>query len=136
MLNSLDISRSALIAQRERMNVIAGNVAMAGMPMPVDDNGEVIPFHRRSIEFFAQSGMTNREGRVDFKVKIDKSTPSSARHQPGDHNADKDGFVHYSGINLQNEMTDGLLASRAYEANLTAVQITRQMAYMTLQLLK
>lgn len=136
MLRTLDISRSALVAQRERMNVIAGNIANAQTTH--NAKGEREPFQRRYIEFFSES-THGKEGpsEVGFQVHVDQSMEPLLKHQPWHRDADPEtGMVAYPEINLMNEFADAVLASRAYEANTSAIQMTRQMAEQTLRLLQ
>lgn len=135
MLRTLDISRSALVAQRERMNVIAGNIANANTTR--NAKGEPEAFQRRYIEFFSQSSHGKGEGEVGFKVHVDRGTGPRLEHDPSHPDADpKTGMVAFPEINLMNEFADAVLASRAYEANTSAIQMTRQMAEQTLRLLQ
>jgi flagellar basal-body rod protein FlgC len=136
MLRTLDISRSALVAQRERMNVIAGNIANANTTR--NANGEVEPFQRRYVEFFSESTHgKNVEGEVAFRVHVDQATDPRLVHDPGHPDADPEtGYVAYPNINAIDEMADMVLASRAYEANTVAIQMARQMAEQTMRLLQ
>lgn len=136
MLRTLDISRSALIAQRERMNVIAGNIANAQTTRNAKGEPEV--FQRRYVEFFSESTHgKNTEGEVGFRVHIDRTSAPRLEHKPGHPDANPEtGYVEFPSINPINEMADMMLASRAYEANTTAIQMTRQMAEQTLRLLQ
>lgn len=135
MLKILDINRSALVAQRERLNVISGNIANANTTR--NSQGEIEPFQRRYVEFFSESSHGKGEGQVGFRVHIDQSSEPKLVHDPGHPDADPDtGYVKMPNINVMNEFTDAVLASRAYEANIASIQMTRQMADQTLQLLR
>ena len=136
MLRTLDISRSALVAQRERMNVIAGNIANANTTR--NARGEPEAFQRRYVEFFSESPRGQKgETQVGFRVHVDQSTGPRLVHDPGHPDADPEtGMVAFPEINLMNEFADAVLASRAYEANTSAIQMTRQMAEQTLRLLQ
>ena len=136
MLRTLDISRSALVAQRERMNVIAGNIANAQTTR--NAKGELEPFQRRYIEFFSESTHGGKgEGEVGFRVHVDRVSTPRLDKDPGHPDADPEtGYVAYPNINSFDEMANMLLASRAYEANTMAIQMTRQMAEQTLRLLQ
>ncbi|NQV27277.1 MAG: flagellar basal body rod protein FlgC [Rhodopirellula sp.] len=137
MLRALDISRSALVAQRERMNIIAGNIANVNTTR--NAKGEPEAFQRRYVEFFSESthGKKNVESEVGFRVHVDQSTGPRLVHDPGHPDADPEtGYVAFPEINLVNEFADAVLASRAYEANTSAIQMTRQMAEQTLRLLQ
>ena len=135
MLRILDINRSALVAQRERMNVIAGNIANANTTR--NAQGDVEPFQRRYVEFFSESSHGKGEGQVGYRVHVDQVSEPRLVHDPGHPDADPEtGFVKYPAINVMNEFTDAVLASRAYEANIASIQMTRQMAEQTLRLLQ
>lgn len=134
MMKILDISGSALIAQRERMNVIAGNIANAHSTRDAD--GNLKPVDRRTVDFFPIKVDGKATGEVGFEVKVDKNVEPRRVHEPGHPYADKDGFVNYPGINVIDEFTDAVLAGRAYEANLSSIQMARQMAEQTLRLLQ
>jgi flagellar basal-body rod protein FlgC len=136
MLRTLDISRSALVAQRERMNVIAGNIANANTTR--NAKGEPEAFQRRYVEFFSESSRGRKgETEVGFRVHVDQATGPRLVHDPGHPDADPEsGMVAFPEINLMNEFADAVLASRAYEANTSAIQMTRQMAEQTLRLLQ
>jgi len=135
MLRILDINRSALVAQRERLNVIAGNIANANTTR--NAQGEVEPFQRRYVEFFSESGHGKGEGQVGFRVHVDQESQPRLVHDPGHPDADAEtGYVRFPDINVMDEYTDALLASRAYEANIASIQMTRQMAEQTLRLLR
>jgi flagellar basal-body rod protein FlgC len=136
MLRTLDISRSALVAQRERMNVIAGNIANVNTTR--NAKGEPEAFQRRYVEFFSESTHgRNVEGEVGFRVHVDQAMPPLLDHDPGHPDADPEtGYVVYPNINAIDEMADMVLASRAYEANTVAIQMARQMAEQTLRLLQ
>lgn len=134
MLKTLDVSRSALVAQRERMNVIAGNVAFASTP--VDLNAPEQSFQRRYVEFFSQQEHGTDTGEVGYRVMVDQVSGTVAKHSPGDPRADENGNVHYPNVDLMSEFADAVLASRAYEANVATIQMTRQMAEQTLRLLQ
>ena len=128
MLKSLDISRSALIAQRERMNVISGNISQVSIH---NKPGEE-PFYRRYVEF--KEGRGDGGNQIDYEVKIDKSAPRLV-YKPNHPDA-VDGYVSYPNINEMSEIADAMLASNAYLANIQAMTMTRQMAEQTLRLLQ
>ncbi|MBI1311862.1 flagellar basal body rod protein FlgC [bacterium] len=134
MLKTFDVSRSALVAQRERMNVIAGNIAFANTP--VDPNAPEQSFQRRYVEFFAKEEHGSDTGEVGYRVQTDHVSGTRIVHSPGDPRADENGNIHYPKIDMMNEFADAVLASRAYEANVATIQMTRQMTEQTLRLLQ
>jgi len=136
MLRAIDISTSGLIAQRQRMDTIAGNIANVNTTRNAD--GTPGPFQRRLITFSAddQDGKLDKQPvGVRYQIEIDSSTPSRRVHQPGHPDADKDGYVSYPNINVVTEFVNALEAGRAYEANLATLEMTKQMANLTLRVL-
>jgi flagellar basal-body rod protein FlgC len=137
MLRSLDISTSALIAQRQRMNTIAENIAH--MNTTRDENGNSVPFQRRLVLFQTQEKTAQNETRglgVNYEVQTDTSTPPRPVLEPGHPDANADGIVNYPNINVVTEYVNATEASRAYEANLMAINISKQMAQQSLRILE
>ncbi len=134
MLKSLDISTSGLVAQRHRMDTIAGNIANINTTR--DEDGNPSPFLRRLIQFQADSSPESpTEGGVEFHVEIDTETPPRRVYQPGHPDADADGYVHFPNIDLMTEFTNAMLAARAYEANISAIEMTKQLGELGMQIL-
>ena len=136
MLKSIDISTSGLIAQRHRMNTLAGNIANVNTTRDAD--GNVAAFQRRFVTFAADSDSLGSETGgvgVRFRVETDTQTPPRHVHDPGHPDADSDGFVSYPNINIIKEFVDAMEASRAYEANIAAIEMSKQMANLGLRIL-
>jgi flagellar basal-body rod protein FlgC len=138
MFESLDISASALLAQRTRMDTIAGNVA--NMNTTHNDKGEPVPYRRRFVIF--ASGTRSEDGGDGMTapgVHVEKvdSDPAPFRivHDPGNPDADKDGNVSYPNIDLAIEQVNMMEASRAYDANVTMMDTTKAMIASALRLL-
>ncbi len=135
MFNSIDISAGALIAQRQRMNTIAGNIANINTTR--DAKGKVQAFQRRFVTFSADQAHADAQGGigVNFEVEKDTVTPSRRVYQPGHPDAGSDGFVNYPNMNLTQEFVNALEASRAYEANIAAMEMTKDIANSTLRII-
>ena len=138
MFRALDVSTSALVAQRARLDVIAGNVANARSTR--DASGEVSPFRRRFVTFEAEgtnAANPDRPGAVGvrFEVKIDETSEPRRLHQPGHPDADADGYVSLPNIDLTTEFVNAVEAGRAYEANVAAVEMTKELARQSLEIL-
>ena len=136
MLKGIEISTSGLVAQRQRMNTIAGNIA--NVHTTRDADGNLSPFQRRLVTFeadTADSGSDTTGVGVNYRVEIDTETPARRVHEPGHPDADADGYVNLPNINMITEFVNAMEASRAYEANVTAIEVTKQMAEVTLQIL-
>ena len=136
MFRAMDISASGLIAQRQRMNTLAGNIANINTTR--DDKGNLSPFQRRLITFMADtsSESSNPGGvGVTYNVQIDTETPPRRVHDPGHPDADADGMVAMPNINLVTEFVNAVGASRAYEANIAAMEMTKTMFSQSLRIL-
>lgn len=136
MLNTIDISTSGLVAQRQRMNTIAGNIANAHSTR--DGEGNISPFKRRLITFEADASTEENKHRgkgVEFKIEVDHETPFRQVHDPNHPDADENGYVTYPNVNMITEFVNALDASRAYEANIAAIEMTKQMTNLGLQIL-
>jgi flagellar basal-body rod protein FlgC len=135
MLSALDVSASALIAQRQRMNAIADN--LANLNTTRDADGKPTPFQRRFVTFAAadSGNSTDAPAGVTYQVSVDTSTPPRRVFQPGHPDADKDGYVSFPNIDMMTEFVNAVEASRAYEANLVAIDITKQGFTQSLKIL-
>ena len=135
MLSSLDISTSALVAQRQRLNTIAGNIA--NLHTTRDADGNVTPFQRRLVTFTmdAEQARDGQVGGVQYQVEVDHATQPRRVFEPGHPDADADGYVSYPNIDLITEFVNALEAGRAYEANVAAVEVTKEMAQLGLRIL-
>ncbi len=135
MFGSLDVSTSGLIAQRVRMDTIAGNVANAQATQRAD--GQPGPFKRRVAVFAASDG----EGGPGVHVSEIREDPSPGKlvYEPGHPHAiqsgPRRGYVEYPNVDLGTEMVNAMLASRAYEANIAAIEVTKSMMSATMRLL-
>ena len=136
MLRAIDISTSGLVAQRQRMNTIAGNIANVNTTH--DAEGNPAPYRRRLVRLFAESGgeagKTNAQG-VKYRVEVDPSQQPRRVYEPGNPYADRDGYVSYPNINTVTEFVNALEAGRAYEANVAAIELSKQMANLSLRIL-
>jgi flagellar basal-body rod protein FlgC len=136
MLRAIDISTSGLVAQRQRMNTIAGNIA--NVHTTRNDDGESIPFQRRMVTFAANEESSSSEPRgtgVNFQVEVDSSSDPRKVYEPGHPDADGQGYVSYPGIDVIQEFVNAMEASRAYEANVTVIEMSKEMANLGMRIL-
>jgi flagellar basal-body rod protein FlgC len=133
MFDSLETSASALMAQRVRMDTIAGNVA--NLNTTRNETGQLAPYRRRFVVFAAGAGPNNtRTGVHVHKVELDQA-PFRKVYDPGNRDAGADGYVQYPNVDLAIEQVNMLEASRAYEANVTMMETTKAMINATLRLI-
>jgi flagellar basal-body rod protein FlgC len=134
-VNPLDVSGSALSAQRIRMNTIANNLANVNTTR--NDNGFREVFRRKEVVF--KTGNEDEVGNARYGVKVEEVIPDMSAlrkvYEPDHPDADKNGYVDMPNVRSPLEMIDMIEASRAYEANLTAIQVTKSMNQKSLELL-
>ncbi|MCP4249688.1 MAG: flagellar basal body rod protein FlgC [bacterium] len=131
MYGSLDISTSALVAQRTRMDVIAGNIA--NIHATRDPDGAPSPYQRR-VALLSSGNPRAGAGApgvhvqsvikdpAPFRKVFDPSHPDAVRDGPDA------GYVLFPNVELTTEMINAMEAARAYEANVTVMEITKTMA--------
>ena len=138
MIPALDISTSGLVAQRARMDAIAGN--LANISTTHNERGEAVPYQPRFVVFQTDEsiGAGGAAGVRVSSVELEQTEPR-LRYEPGHPDAIKDGpnqgYVAYPNINMMGEFTDALEASRAYEANVGAMEISKDIEQQTLKII-
>jgi flagellar basal-body rod protein FlgC len=133
MFDALDMGASGLKAQRVRLDTIAENILNVNTTR--NARGEKVPYRRRFATL--ASGMGEGSSRPGVHVDAIKSdqTPFQKRFEPGHPDADADGYVLYPNIDLSIEYVNALEASRAYEANVNMMDVTKAMMNASLRLL-
>jgi flagellar basal-body rod protein FlgC len=139
IFDSLDISASGLIAERTRMDVTSQNLA----------NAQSTGYKRQDVvlrqagggfanvlgQAIGQSGSGAQRG-VEVSEVVTDQAPQRKVYDPGHPDADAQGYVELPNVNAVSEMTDLISASRAYEANVTALNTAKQMFSKTLEILR
>jgi flagellar basal-body rod protein FlgC len=139
MLRSLDISASGLVAQRTRMDAISTNIA--NMHSTRNEKGELSPFQARFVVLETDSQTETSSGGVGVRVKSvnQESVEPTYKYEPNHPHAIKEGprkgYVAYPSVNLNAEFVDAMLATRAYEANVGMMEMTKNMAQQALRIL-
>lgn len=105
------------------MNTIAENIANAETTR--DANGRANPY-RRKEPIFEVNPVGNAVG-VRVKDVVRDQSEFKTRYEPGHPDANENGEVLYPNVNVVQEMVDMLMASRSYEANVTAMETTKSM---------
>jgi flagellar basal-body rod protein FlgC len=148
--SSVEISASGLSAERLAMDVIANNIANANTTHTPGGGA----FKRQLVVFAQKPGGTDGtageetddfdptttanggQGGVEVAGIVQDQTPDRLVFDPSNPDADARGYVHYPNISVVKEMVDMMAASRAYEANVSAMQEARNMSNAALNLLK
>ncbi len=135
MFNALDISTSALVAQRTRLNTISSN--LANMSTTRNEKGEPEAYTPRYVTFETDSSLTTSGGGQGVRVASVEyaNVEPNRKHEPGHPDADENGYVAYPNIDMTTEFVDALSATRAYEANIGVIEITKDLTQRTLQIL-
>jgi flagellar basal-body rod protein FlgC len=131
MFDVLDIGASGLQAQRTRMDLIAENIANVNVTH--NAQGKPIPYRRKFATLAA--GMANGKPgvRVD-NIQTDNSELPK-RYDPGNPDANAEGFVAYPNVDIAVEVVNSMEASRAYEANVSMMEVTKAMLNSALRLI-
>jgi flagellar basal-body rod protein FlgC len=143
LLGVLDISGSALTAERQRAEVLASNLANAQTTRTAKGG----PYRRQMVVFKTlQAGRSRFAGvlsgfsdwyaqGVEVTRVVADPTPPVQRYEPAHPDADSQGYVSYPAINPIEEMVNLMGASRSYEVNIAAVQATKNMISASLEIL-
>lgn len=139
MISAMDISTSALVAQRARINAIASN--LANMSTTRNEKGELEPYQARYVTFAVDDELTTSQGASGVKVASveTESVEPLYKFQPNHPHAIQDGkwkgYVAYPNVNMTSEFVDALEATRSYEANVGVIEISKNMSQQTLRIL-
>lgn len=141
ILTGMRVSSSGMAAQRTRMNTISSNIANINTTRTPEGG----PYRRKDVIFeampeaksFGEILTTQPQkdvARVQVSdVLVDRKAPI-LKYEPDHPDADENGYVAYPNINLMEEMANMIMASRAYEANVSAMNATKDMAMTSLEL--
>lgn len=126
------VSATALAAQRQRMNVIASNLANAHSTKSADGG----PYRRQDVIFTTDVPDPSRPDMAGVKVEgiVRDTSPFKMVFDPSHPDANTDGFVAMPNVNVIEEMVNMMMASRAYEASVTAFNISKANFMKTLEL--
>ena len=130
MLGNLEISASGLEAHRLWMNTIAENIANANT---IERDGANDPYRRREPIFSVRASGNARA--VEVKTIVEDPSPFRMEHDPNHPLANPDGKVAYPNVQVIQEMVDMMMANRSYEANVTAMEVTKSMFSSALRIL-
>jgi len=143
LFDAIDISASGLTAQRLRMDVTAENLANAQTTRTPEGG----PYRRKTVilqqagggfagQLAGAFGPSGAPEGVEVSGIVPDSTPLRRVYDPGHPDADANGYVTMPNVNPVTEMVDLIDASRAYQANVTAMQTTKTAFAKTIELLR
>ena len=145
LFDALNISASGLTAQRLRMDVTSANLANAQSTRTPGGGA----YRRQDVVLQESSGNGSFAGAlsgalgggeggpagVEVAAIVPDTTPLRQVYEPGNPQANAQGYVEMPNVNPVEEMTDLIDASRSYQANVTAMQTTKQVFAKTIELL-
>lgn len=144
IFSAFDINATGMTAERYRMDIIAQNVANANTTRTEDGT----PYRRKVVVFeeknsqtpFHQVLLKERDRYSGSGVKVtgvyeDTWTEGNMVYDPSHPDADENGYVMYPNVSIITEMTNLIDASRAYQANATAFDASKNIATTGLDLL-
>ena len=136
LFQSFNISATGMTAQRFRTDIIAENIANVNTTS-TESGGpyrrKIVTFQEKDVTPFSQYLSNSRNRAVGNGVKVSKvsedyETDFIMEYDPSNPDADENGYVSYPNVNTVTEMTNLIDATRAYEANATAFDATKNMA--------
>jgi flagellar basal-body rod protein FlgC len=135
--SAMSASASALTAERSRIEVAVSNMANAESTRGV--NGQ--PYRRRDVVLASNpvesfDDAMGRTGAVGVKVAdiVEDKAPFARRYDPAHPDADAEGFVSMPNVDVPEQMVDMLSATRAYQANLTAIGLIKDLISRAMEL--
>ncbi len=142
MFAGINISASGLTAQRLRMDIIADNIANVN----TTETEEGTPY-RRKLPVFKERSKSftdifknnisieqNNMNGVEVAAIKEDSSPFKMAYRPQHPDANEEGYLALPNIDITSEMVDMIEASRAYEANVTALNTSKNMAMKALEI--
>ncbi|MCI8622817.1 MAG: flagellar basal body rod protein FlgC [Provencibacterium sp.] len=139
MLSSLSIAGSALTAERYRMNVALQNLANISTTRTAEGEPyrrKQVVFEERAVDF--KRILETEQGKVNGGVRVAEVVSSQRDfnpvYDPTHPDANEEGYVMYPNVNRAEEQVDLMAASRAYEANLTALNVIKSTALKALEI--
>jgi flagellar basal-body rod protein FlgC len=147
MFDSLNVSASALTAQRLRMDVVSSNIANASTTRGTMVNGKWEPYRRKMVVMEPREKAFDRvlQGEIQKQSQtqlqgvrvtgiVNDQTPFKMVYDPSHPDANAGGYVMMPNVDLSKEMVDLLASSRSYEANVTAFNTGKSMMLKALEL--
>lgn len=128
-----DLAGSGMSAQTVRLNTVASNMANA----EVVSGSPEAAYHARQPVFAAVMGaMQGNDASVPVQVTgvVESQAPINREYSPQHPEADKDGYVYLSNVNMIEEMANMISASRSYQSNVEVAKTSKQLLLETLRL--
>lgn len=139
---SFDIAAQGIDVSARRIQTYSQNVANANTPyyvrkIPVVGETSTIAFQGVMADMrngVFQTGLTLNNSSVAFEGNAADPTPGKKVYSPGHPQADKDGYIVMSNVNIISDLADATVASKLYEANLSVIGMVKQMSNKALEI--
>jgi flagellar basal-body rod protein FlgC len=137
MFGALGISASGMTAERLRMDVTSDNLANADSTKGADGQ----PYQRQEVVLQAggqsfSDALGNAQAGVQVAGIVNDPTPGQSVYDPGNPDANAQGYVTMPNVNTVTEMTDLITESRSYEADTQAMSTAKELYLKTLDMLR
>jgi flagellar basal-body rod protein FlgC len=132
LLNVLHIGASATVAQSQRLNAIASNIANA--ESTTSANGEA--YRALQVVFRPKPDLGGVGAGVEVASVVPSTAPLRRMYQPGHPNADTDGYVQGSNVDPVDEMVNMVAASRSYQMNIELMNNSRQLLQRVIDMVR
>lgn len=147
MFSGLNITASALTAQRLRMDVISSNIANAETTRGTFADGQWVPYRRKMVVLEPKgnsfsshlnkamdSGLKSVGEGVKVSRIVEDNTPFKLVYDPDHPDANEEGYVQLPNVDPLREMVDLISATRSYEANVTVFNASKGMLMKALEI--
>ena len=128
------IAGSAMSSESVRLNVTASNLANAQSIGP----DEASTYHARHPVFSAVTQSLQGVESPGIGVRVDgivqSQAPLEQRYEPGHPMANEEGYVYLPNVNMIDEMSNMISASRSYQSNVEVLNTSKQLMLATLRL--
>ncbi|WP_100330907.1 flagellar basal body rod protein FlgC [Bacillus xiapuensis] len=148
MFHSMNVTSSALTAQRLRMDVVSSNMANMESTRAKMVDGQWQPYQRKSVVLQPKQGPFSSflnqaigkqphaagSGVKVTKIVEDEATPPKLIYDPSHPDANEEGYVQMPNVDPLREMVDLMSATRSYEANVTVLNASKAMMMKALEI--
>ena len=138
MLSAINISSSALVAERARMDAISSN--LANISTTHNEKGEPVPYTTKFVILQTDPAIgANGAAGVKAMAQTNVNIKPLLKFEPGNPDAIQEGpekgYVAYPNVSMMEQFTDAMVAARTYEANLGVMQIAKDMEQQSLKII-
>ncbi len=132
LMQVFQVGASATVAQSQRLNAIASNIANAETTTSADGEG----YRARQVLFRPTPGAGGVAVGVEVAAVVDSAAPFKRQYQPGHPHADAQGYVQASNVDPVEEMVNMVAASRSYQMNIDVMNNARQLVQRVIDMVR